>query len=241
MAWFKEWFNTPYYHILYGNRNDAEAKMFIRNIAQKLQFREGQNALDLACGKGRYSKELASYKLIVKGIDLSEESIREARKNECDNLSFDIHDMRMIYQKNHFDYVFNIFTSFGYFHNPEDNILTLKAVHENLKQGGLFIQDYFNARCIEDNMIPYEQKEVKGITFNIEKEISGNRILKSIRFRDKGKDFHFQEEVNLFSLQDFENMYNTSGLKINAIYGDYELSPFNEGISNRIILISTPV
>lgn len=240
MAWFKDWFNSPYYHILYGKRNDAEANLFIKNIAELLQFNKNEQALDLACGKGRHSKELAEYSLIVTGVDLSEESIKEARQFETDNLTFDVHDMRKVYKKNYFDYVFNIFTSFGYFHNQEDNILTLKAVKANLKPGGVFIQDYFNVKCVEKELVPSAQKTVDGIHFSIEKKIIDKRVIKNIRFIDKGKNYHFTEEVNLFTLDDFKKMYEISGLKITAIYGDYELSKFNPEESNRIILISNP-
>ena len=112
MAWFKDWFNSPYYHILYGSRNEAEANRFIQNIANLLQFKKDELALDLACGKGRHSRELASHALNVYGIDLSEESIKAASKLSCHNLQFEIHDMRKVYKQNYFDYVFNLFTSF---------------------------------------------------------------------------------------------------------------------------------
>jgi SAM-dependent methyltransferase len=241
MAWYKDWFNSPYYHILYGKRNDAEANLFIKNIAALLKFKDHELALDLACGKGRHSKELSKYNLIVKGVDLSAESIRSAKNFETKNLTFEVHDMRKVLEKNHFDYVFNLFTSFGYFPIVDDNLQTLQAIHDELKQNGTFIQDYFNAECVEKHLIPFEEKEIKGIKFSIEKKIADRRIIKSIRFSDKGEDYHYTEEVNLFSFEDFKKMYKASGLKITDVYGDYALSAFDPAISNRIILISSPL
>ena len=55
MSWFKEWFNTPYYHILYKDRDFVEAENFIRNLTQDLQLSKDSKIIDLACGKGRHS------------------------------------------------------------------------------------------------------------------------------------------------------------------------------------------
>lgn len=240
MAWFKDWFNSPYYHILYGKRNDTEANLFIKNIDGLLHFKKGEKALDLACGKGRHARELASYHLNVEGVDLSAESIKEAMQFESPQLHFNVHDMRKTYRKTYFDYVFNIFTSFGYFSNVGDNIATLHAVRENLKPGGIFIQDYFNAKNVEDNLIPEEHKELEGIRFSITKAIKDCKIIKTIQFTDNEAAYRFSEEVNLFCLEDFEKMYEAAGLKITAIYGDYNLSAYDPEHSSRIILISSP-
>jgi cyclopropane fatty-acyl-phospholipid synthase-like methyltransferase len=75
MEWFKSWFDTKYYHILYKDRNDAEAQAFIDELAEKLHFQTDQTFLDLACGKGRHSVYLNKKGLDITGVDLSEESI----------------------------------------------------------------------------------------------------------------------------------------------------------------------
>ena len=49
--WFSEWFNSPYYHILYKNRNEVEAKSFIDKLISYLDFKPTDQLLDLACGK----------------------------------------------------------------------------------------------------------------------------------------------------------------------------------------------
>lgn len=241
MAWYKDWFNSPYYHILYGQHNDAEAALFINNLSDLLGFKDHQYALDLACGKGRHSKQLAHHQLQVTGIDLSEESIKEAQLFTSENLNFEVHDMRKVYKKMYFDYVFNLFTSFGYFSNFDDNIATLAAVRENLKPNGLFIQDYFNAPCVIDQMVNHHEITTGGIAFKIKKEIKDKKIIKTIEFNDQGEHYQFFEVVDLFNLNDFESMYAQAGLKIKHTYGDYALGEFNPMASKRLILISEPV
>ena len=55
MIWYKDWFNTPYYHILYKNRNEQEATDFIGHLLTFLHPSKDAKFMDLACGKGRHS------------------------------------------------------------------------------------------------------------------------------------------------------------------------------------------
>ena len=82
MSWFKEWFNTPYYHILYKDRDFVEAENFIRNLTQDLQLSKDAKIIDLACGKGRHSVFLQQLGYEVLGVDLSEESIEHNKQFE---------------------------------------------------------------------------------------------------------------------------------------------------------------
>jgi len=86
--WFKDWFNSHYYHLLYQNRDEQEALDFIQKLIAHLNPMPAAKMLDVACGKGRHSKALADYGFDVTGIDLSEESIAEAKEQEADNLHF---------------------------------------------------------------------------------------------------------------------------------------------------------
>ena len=110
--WFKDWFNSSYYHQLYFNRDDREAEAFINKLIDHLQPSGDAKMLDVACGKGRHAMQLAEKGFDVTGIDLSEESIEEALRSENDRLHFYRHDMRHPFWINYYDYTFNFFTSF---------------------------------------------------------------------------------------------------------------------------------
>ena len=114
--WFASWFDTPYYHILYKERDDHEAEFFMNSLTSFLKLPKKAEILDLACGKGRHAIYLNELGYDVTGIDLSAASIEFAKKFETDKLHFAIHDMSISYPKK-FDAVFNLFTSFGYFEN----------------------------------------------------------------------------------------------------------------------------
>lgn len=238
MAWFKDWFNTSYYHLLYGERDEAEAGQFIRKLTGFLNPGKDAVFLDLACGKGRHSVDIAAMGYTVYGVDLSSESIREAAARSGERLHFAVHDMRDVYIRDRFDYVVNLFTSFGYFEERSDNLKTLKAVCADLKKGGVFVQDYFNAEKVVGNLLPLEFKEIGGIRFEIRKEKIDQCIIKTIKFTDRGCAYQFREKVSLFDLHDFKDMYSQCGLEILHVFGDYHLNAFDSGTSDRLILIS---
>ena len=64
------------------------------NLVKKLGLIAGMRVADICCGKGRHSIELSNYELSVWGMDLSQNSINEARKLGNERTSFDVHDMR---------------------------------------------------------------------------------------------------------------------------------------------------
>ncbi|MCB0570654.1 MAG: class I SAM-dependent methyltransferase [Phaeodactylibacter sp.] len=236
--WYKDWFDSPFYHILYKYRDESEAEGFIDKLLESLQPKPGARVMDLACGKGRYSRHLASKGFDVTGLDLSEQSIRYARQFEQDNLSFFTHDMRLPFRVNYFDYVFNFFTSFGYFEVEQDDIRTLKSVALSLRPDGLFVLDFFNSNYVANNLTGSETKMIDGIAFQIRKSIKGLYVYKTINFEAKGRQWSYEEKVRLFTLPDFERLFQAAGLKLTRAYGDYQLNPFDENESPRLIMLA---
>jgi len=237
MSWFAHWFDSPYYHTLYKNRDEKEAQHFIDNLVAHLQIKKDSKLIDIACGKGRHATYFNSLGLNVVGVDLSPNSIASAKKNENETLQFSVHDMREIYQKNHFDVVTNLFTSFGYFDNEKDEQRALNAMATNLKSEGVLIIDFMNAEKVIANLVLKEQKIIDGITFNITRKTESNHIIKDIEILDKVVKQHFQEKVKALTLDDFSNFISKAGLKIIDIFGNYMLEGFDSIISDRLILI----
>lgn len=234
--WFSEWFNTPYYHILYKDRNDNEAQFFMDNLTHYLNLPEEAQILDLACGKGRHSIYLNSLGFEVTGVDISENSIKIANESANDKLHFHVHDMRenLPYR---YDAIFNLFTSFGYFDNEEDNIKTLKAIKNSLTEYGFGVIDFLNADYVIANLVPKEIKIVDGIKFEINRYVENKKIIKEIHFSDQGKNYTFKEKVSALTLNDFEKMMEICDIYLLNIFGDYKLHKFYKNQSERLIMI----
>jgi SAM-dependent methyltransferase len=236
-AWFSTWFDTKYYHTLYKNRNESEAELFISNLYKYLNL-SNEYVLDLACGKGRHSLTLNSLGLRVLGVDLSPQSIRSASQFQNNHLNFQVHDMLEVIENESFDVVFNLFTSFGYFENEADNITVLRSIYEMLHVNGLLVIDFLNTTKTLNSLVKEEVKVEDNIEFNLKREFDGRFIKKYISFSDQGEEFNFQESVRGFSLDDFHNMLTLTNFKIEYVFGDFKLNPFNSATSDRLIIIA---
>lgn len=241
MAWFETWFDTPYYHILYKDRDFAEAENFISLLINYLQLPEHSKIIDLACGKGRHSVFLNTLGYEVLGLDLSKESIVHNKKFETSTLKFKVHDMRNeIFpeiSEEKVDAVFNLFTSFGYFENENDDKKVFQSIRNVLKENGYFVLDFLNEKWVKNTLIPENIITKEGIDFHIKKRIENQHIIKDIDFNDNGKDFHFFEKVKLHTLEIIENYAEEFGFESVKIYGDYLLNEFDVETSPRCIHI----
>jgi SAM-dependent methyltransferase len=236
--WFKSWFASPYYHILYKGRDEKEAQQFLDNLIGFLKPQPGAKMLDIGCGRGRHAVHLSKKGFDVTGIDLSEESIEYDKQFETANLHFFVHDMRDVFKVDHFDYVFNLFSSFGYFDNGEDNSKTIDAHAQALKTNGKLVLDYMNAAKVCSYFVPSETKVVEGIKFSVKKKLERGKIIKQISFTDKGQDYVFREELSILYLDDFRKLLSNYNLKIANTFGDYSLNTFDRNKSDRLIIIA---
>jgi SAM-dependent methyltransferase len=234
--WFISWFDTSYYHILYKDRDDTDAQIFMKNITSFLELPNQTHILDLACGKGRHSVFLNSLGYKVTGVDLSENSISSANLKANDNLDFRVHDMRDSFSEK-YDAIFNLFTSFGYFEEDEIDIKVLKNIKDGLSKNGIAVIDFLNVAIVADSLISNEIKTIDTIDFHIHKKIENGFIIKEISFEDKGKKHSYFERVKYLDIHKFTAYFEQSGLQIKHIFGDYDLSLYNENSSKRLIFI----
>jgi len=239
--WFKSWFDTKYYHILYKHRNNEEASYFIRNLVNKLNIPSNSTVADIACGKGRHSLELSKYDLNVWGMDLSSNSIKFANENANDRTEFSVHDMRDSFPVKNFGYVFNLFTSFGYFEDSNEDFKCIENISLSLKSGGYFIQDYINAKIVMSNFPQYETKIIDDVEFGISKLVNGKFIEKHIKVKHGKFEDDFMERVKIISKDELVEMYSKVGLKLISVFGNYNLEDFDEDTSPRIILIAKKI
>lgn len=236
--WYESWFGSPYYHILYQNRDLNEARDFVETLIDYLQPAPNSKMADIACGEGRYSRQLAMRGFDVTGLDLAQESISTAQQYENDHLHFLVHDMRFPFYINYFDYAFNFFTSFGYFERQRDHEMAAKSFASSLKKEGILVVDYLNKEKALKHLVKEHLVQRDNIEFHITKKFENNHFIKHIQFTDpNGLQHHFKESVAAFSLADFETMFKKVGLSLMETFGDYQLQPYNIFESPRMIMI----
>ena len=235
--WFGEWFDSPYYHVLYKHRNEDEAKAFIDHLITYFQFSENDLIQDLACGKGRHAFYLNKKGFDVVGLDLSRQNIAFARNFETEKLKFHVHDMRFPWIGEPFDYIINLFTSFGYFETKGENQQAISAIAKGVKKGGKILIDFLNPYTVINNLVPAEVKIIDGIEFHIKKFLKGEYIVKNIRFHDHGKKYKFQERVKAIRRVKFLEYFEHADLELIDLFGDYQLNPYIAEKSERMIFV----
>jgi SAM-dependent methyltransferase len=234
--WHLDWFNSPFYHQLYKERDYSEATYFMNNLISRLQIDKNSSILDLACGRGRYSLYLSNIGYKVTGIDISKENISEAKKNKSDKLNYILHDMRQpLNQK--FDLILNLFTSFGYYQEDKDNISIIRSIKSNLNNEGKAVIDFLNIDYVLDNLIKYEEKTVDQTKFVINRYLENNLLIKDITIDSNNKQYKFQEKVKAYRVKDFLTMFKDCNIELKEKFGDYHFNSFNKDSSPRLIMV----
>jgi len=239
--WYKQWFNSPFYHKLYFERDEKEAQQFIDGILKYLQPADGSFLLDVACGRGRHSKFLASKGFDVTGIDISSDSIDYAKQFETNTLHFFQHDMRLPAWINYFDYAFNFFTSFGYFYTRREHDDAMRTIAQALKPGGRLLIDYLNVHYVEERLVHNEIKKIGDTEYEIHRWHDEDFFYKKITITDLSltKPVEYTEKVAKFSLGDFTDMLSFQNMQVQQVFGDYQLNAYDVRKTPRMIVVAT--
>jgi SAM-dependent methyltransferase len=236
--WFETWFDQQYYDLLYQHRDEDEAAAFLDTLMAFLHPTPGSTMLDAACGKGRHASYLAEKGFEVTGIDLSYKNIKEAKNDETEMLSFFQHDMSRVFRVNYFDFIFNFYTSFGYYKEEKQDLACIRAFASGLKKGGKLIIDFFNINYILKHLVEELNIKIDDYDFNISKSYENGFIIKKIEVSSALKKETFYESVRAINLQQFEHYFSSCGLTLIHKFGDYKLNAFDSENSERLILVA---
>lgn len=128
--------------VMFGEQRMAMAVAEVDSLIELLHISNDDVILDLCCGIGRHSNELARRGYKVTGVDRTKSYLEIAKgtaKNEGLSTEFVQKDMREFVRENGFDVVLSMFTSFGYFEDDSQQMQVLDNVFRSLRLGGRFI------------------------------------------------------------------------------------------------------
>jgi SAM-dependent methyltransferase len=235
--WYIKSFQDDYLKI-YSHRTDEAAKEEVNRITSLLNMAANKHVLDLCCGNGRHSRQLAKLGFQVTGIDLSTVLLQEAeQKNDNKAIRYLHRDVRDLPFKEEFDYVLNLFTSFGYFEQVEENMKVFASIYNSLKKNGEFLIDFLNPGYVKNTLVPYSERTVDDLLIIEKRRIEGKKVCKDIEVHQGQQVRTYQEQVNLFEYEEMESMIQRSGLKVTKVYGDFEKSSYDALESPRMIII----
>lgn len=236
--WYKQSFGYDYLTI-YRHRDFQGARQEVERMIEWLDLSPGSHILDLCCGMGRHSLALADLGYAVTGVDLSEVLLREARlADEQGRVSWLHGDMRQVPLVEPFDAVVNLFTSFGYFDEDEENACVIDEIARLLKPSGRYVIDFLNPDYVATHLVPSSERIEDGMTIIENRSIEDGFVRKRIRICEPGRDDRtYIEQVKLFSLPQFEQMLAAAGLVLDRVCGSYAGEPYDPATSARMILV----
>ena len=213
-------------------------------ICEALELMQGATILDFCCGQGRHGQLLADRGMKVVGLDSSRFLLTEAQKNTSSSQSY-LHfvegDARYIPLKPVCDAVINLFTSFGFFEDS-DNKRVITAVAAALKPHGKFLLEYWNpyaAFQLDQTRNWWWMSESLLALAEVEYDSTSGRLSDHRTVIDLSTGA-IQESVNrirFYFPTELEGMLASAGLKVCAMYGDFDYSPFLTE-SRRLITIA---
>ena len=104
--------------------------------------------------------------------------------------------------------------------------------------GGRLVIDFMNAVKVIDKLVLTEKKDIEGIQFDLKRSYDGKFIHKYISFEDAGVNHSYKERVRAFKLEDFQHMLSLNGFNVMQTFGDFNLNPFDENMSDRLIIVA---
>jgi len=128
--------------VMFSQQRWADTPIEVEGIISLLGIKPGACVLDLCCGVGRHSLELARRGFQVTGVDRTEHYLQQASaqaEKEGLKIEFVQEDMRTFCRLDNFDAVISMFTSFSYFEDPEEDRQVVLNVYHSLKPGGVFL------------------------------------------------------------------------------------------------------
>jgi SAM-dependent methyltransferase len=241
MYWWQKYFDENYVKV-YEEMEKRSSKE-VDSILRMLNLKSRALILDLCCGYGRHSIELAQKGFVVTGYDLSDFFLQKAKKDAAGlglKIKFIKGDMRKLPFENQFDAVVNVFTSFGYFDRETDDLKVLKGVNKALKKNGLFLLDLKNREQLirgfqrrrwrpDKNFIMLEDNFFDLFTSRWEST-------RTLVF-ENGKRAEHSFSLRLFSFAEMLNLLKKSGFVLESVYGDFDFREYSLD-SPRMILIS---
>ncbi|EFM09243.1 Methyltransferase type 11 [Paenibacillus curdlanolyticus YK9] len=241
--WFERSFGTDYM-VVYKHRNWEQANREIKQLCDWMELPTGTELLDVGCGMGRHALALEELGYTVSGMDLSAPLLEEARRHdEQQRVRWFQGDMRKLpFEDGAFDATVNLFTSFGYFEEEDENKQVLRELRRVLRPGGRFVIDFLNANYVARTLVPLSERldDETGWTIREERRIESGAVCKTITIQaGTPEERRYEERVMLFHLEWFEQALAESGLRLERTAGQYDGSPYDAAQSMRLIMCGT--
>jgi SAM-dependent methyltransferase len=219
-------------HLFNQTRLDATQEE-VDHLIKLAEIQPGMAVLDLPCGIGRHSCELARRGFQVTAVDRTQAYLRTARQLAAEGglqIEFVQEDMRAFHRQEAFDVCLNLFSSFGYFEDLNEDRLVLQNFYRSLKPGGVLVMEMMGKEILARLFQPKSWQEEDEALFLVERKISSgwdwieNRW---ILIKD-GERREFTLGHRLFSAVELSTLIQQAGFSQINVYGSLQGIPYNQ-------------
>jgi SAM-dependent methyltransferase len=224
---------------IFGKNAIHNASSEIEKVISLLNLETNVNILDLGCGIGRHSLEFTRRGFHVTGVDRTYSYLEKAKKKAIeDNLDveFVLEDMRIFSRPNNYDVVINLFTSFSYFEDPEEDKKTLVNIYSSLKHGGKLVLEMMGKEVLARIFVERDWQEIDGVLFLEERKVSKNWSWMQNRWiliKD-GEKVEYAVDHRLYSGVELANLLKEVGFSKVSIYGNLDGSAYDNQATRMV-------
>ncbi len=243
----KEWFENSefwefYSPVIFDENRWAEAPAVAKAVGKLANLKPGNSILDAGCGPGRISVELALLGFDVTGVDIIQSELDaafETARDEGVKINLLKQDLRNFVSQKKYDCAVNLYTSFGYCENEQDDFKILKNIYNALNPGGIFILESVSRETAIINFTEGEEffrSDIKVITnFSVSGAWEGLCSAWTLVFPD-GKRIEHKFVQRLYSASELKKDLLKIGYKSVEIYGGYEKQPYNQTAATMVLV-----
>jgi SAM-dependent methyltransferase len=226
--WFEdESFWRSFYPVMFSDERFQRAEDQIEKVLKLTDFR-GHDVLDLCCGPGRHSIHLARRGFRVTGVDRTPFLLDKARsraEQEGVQIEWVEQDMRDFVRPQTFDLILNMWTSFGYFEDKNEDLRVLRNVHNSLRSDGIFMIDVIGKEYLARVLQPTtSQRGADGSLLVERREIfdDWSRIRNEWILIKDGQVTTFKFHNTIYSAQELKDRIHHIGFRQVKVYGDLD-------------------
>jgi SAM-dependent methyltransferase len=232
---------APY---LFSEDRLTDAAGEIDGVLRLVDIAPRSAVLDLCCGIGRHSLELARRGFRVTAVDRYGPYLDRARaRTEKDGLKIEFvqKDMRRFQRAAHFHLAVNLYTSFGYFEDPQDDVKVAQNLFASLIPGGKLVMELMGREVLarifrERDWQPTED----GGFFLEERRPSADWTWLNSRWilikNGKLKEFNITHRI--YGGADLSRVLLESGFRKVELFGDLQGSPYDHA-AKRLVVVAT--
>ena len=227
--------------LMFSEKRLAGTVAEVEGVVSLTGIKPGVQVLDLCCGVGRHSLELARRGFQVTGVDRTEQYLQQASEQvEKRGLKVEFvrDDMRKYCRPDAFDAAISMFTSFSYFEDPEQDRQVVVNVYRSLKSGGAFLLHTHGKEILARIFQMRDWEERNGTFILYERKPTRNwgwMEMRLVIFKDD-KRTEFKVTHRIYSATELSSLLTGCGFAQVDVYGDFEGSTYDQTAKTMVMV-----